>query len=290
MILQTFISEYCILKHLTIDDLLREEKHRLYHKRLKTESCCQCNTGLHTHSYSKCIPEKHWEALYEVTEVDNSHHCQCKSKLCIELFVPKRIITFDIFVATTLILYIPTILKYFISRLCVKGFDIFLMQNKHTLYHCMTNKMCCTCDQVPTEKILINETEWNSLFIKADNVYCKSGSDYCCCQFSVRSSVKYSDVDDILLSKLVNATGPFGILNKVVHDTFLYFLNWTAGDKRLEGAIIELLNMIEDKQFVSTIRSSILFQSDETTTNQFDAQKWISKHLRPHQVCLFMSL
>ncbi|CAC5417515.1 unnamed protein product [Mytilus coruscus] len=278
MIFRKFIAEYCILKQLTLDDILREEKHQLYHKRFKTVSCCQCTTEFPTSS--KCIPEKHWEALYEITEVGNSHNCKSKLKECSESFVPKRINTFDIFVAETLILHIPNILNYFISRLCVMGFDYFLIQNKHTINHFMENKMCCTCDKVPTGKILINETEWNLLFMKEDNIYCKSGSDYCCCQFSVRSSIEYSHLDDTLLSKIFNVAGPFGVLNKIGQDTFSYFLNWTVDDQSLQGALIELLNIIEDKQFCCDIISSIPPQSNKTIANQFDARKWIAKHLR----------
>ncbi|VDI62314.1 Hypothetical predicted protein [Mytilus galloprovincialis] len=283
MILEQFISEYCMLKQVTRHDILREEKHRLYHKRLKTVSCCQCTTEFPIYSYSKCIPEKHWEALYQVTELTNSYNCKCECTPCIECFVPKRMITFDIFVAMTLILHIPNILKYFVSQLCVTGFNTFLMNNKHTIYHCMKKNMCCECNNDSTGKVLINVAEWNTLYIKEDAVYCKTGSEYCCCQYAVRNLIKYSDVDDTLLSKIFNVAGPLRVLNKVGQDTFFYFLNWTDDDQPLQKVLIELLNIIENKQLVRLIRSSILSKSNETITNQFDARKWISKHLKQQQ-------
>lgn len=279
-----------MLKQVTRHDILREEKHRLYHKRLKTVSCCQCTTEFPIYSYSKCIPEKHWEALYQVTELTNSYNCKCECTPCIECFVPKRMITFDIFVAMTLILHIPNILKYFVSQLCVTGFNTFLMNNKHTIYHCMKKNMCCECNNDSTGKVLINVAEWNTLYIKEDAVYCKTGSEYCCCQYAVRNLIKYSDVDDTLLSKIFNVAGPLRVLNKVGQDTFFYFLNWTDDDQPLQKVLIELLNIIENKQLVRLIRSSILSKSNETITNQFDARKWISKHLKQQQVWLSMSL
>lgn len=275
IILQKFISEYCILNKTTLDNILREEKHQLYHKRFKTVSCCQCTT-----KFPKCISEEHWEALYEITKVGNSHDCQSQLKECSESFVPKRIMTFDRFVAETLILHIPNILNYFISRICVMGFENFLKQNMHTINHFMENKMCCTCDKVPTGNILINEKEWNALFMKEDNIYCKSASDYCFCQFSVRSSIEFSHVDDTLLSKIFNVAGPFGVLYKIGQNTFSYFLNWTVDDQPLHRALIELLNIIEDKQFCRNMVSSISPQSFKTIADQFDAWKWMSKHLQ----------
>lgn len=266
-----------------MDDILREEKHQLYHKRFKTVACCQCTT-----EFPKCIPEDHWEALYEMTKVGNSHDCQSKLKECCESFVPKRIMTFDRFVAETLILQIPNMLNYFIRKICVNGFKNFLKQNKHTINHFMENKMCCTCDKVPTGKILINEIEWNSLFMKEDDIYCKSGSDFCYCQFAVRSSIEYTHVNDTLLSKIFNVAGPFGVLNKIGQNTFSYFLNWTVDDQPLQRALTELLNIIEDTQFCRNIISSISPQSFKTIANQFDAWKWMSKHLQIQRVCLLL--
>lgn len=296
MILQQLISEYCNLNTQTIEDILREEKHQLYHKRIKTVLCCECTEECT--SYRKVISEKHWKALFEIsTEVDDSHYCTCKLKQCIKRLVPKRINTFDVFVATVLILNIPNILKYTIKQLFMNGFEKdqlfmngfvkFLIQNQHTLYHFMERNRCCKCNNVPTEKIIVNKEEWKSLFYKEDNMYCKTGLIDCCCQYSVRTSFI---VENTFLSKIFYFVGPFCLLNKIDQDAFSYFLNWTVDDQPLRKTLEELLSMIRDQQFCRKMSSSMLSHSHEAITTQIDPRKWVTKHLRHQMVChLFCS-
>lgn len=283
--LRSFISDYCTIKGKTIECLLKQEKHQLYHKRHKTEDCCSCKNKQFT-TYTKVLPEKHWRALYDFKDCAICHSCPIKLKACYGRIVPKK--TFDInkcdvSVAMSLILYIPQILKCFVCRLCVNGFDKFLMNNQHTLYHSMDHKNCCKCSNDPTEKQMISAEEWNKIFLKKNYISSKTCNENCCCQYSVINGIKCCDIDDLLLSKVFYCAGPFGLINKIGQDAFSYFLSWTVDDQPIQSMITELLNVIS-KNMVDNTSTSSLAQFGESTAKVVDAEEWISKHLREHKV------
>ncbi|XP_052085133.1 uncharacterized protein LOC127722281 [Mytilus californianus] len=285
-ILQKIISEYCTLTEQTIEGILRSEKHYLYHKRFVTESCCVCNANdVLFCTYTKVIPERLWDIMYEWKEDIDSHICPSNLEKCCERFIPKMIDKCDLSVTVPLVLNIPDMLAFVINRLYV-NFDTFLMNNKHAIYHSMEKKRCCNCVKDPTEKILFNKKEWNKLFRKEDSVSCKiSPKDYCC-KYSVINNIKLSNVDEILLSKICHVTGPISVLNLIGQDTFLYFLNWTVDEQALSGAITELLYVIEDETFrndmLQRISSCNLHQLYENNV-KVDVPRWISKQLQNHK-------
>ncbi|CAG2195655.1 unnamed protein product [Mytilus edulis] len=259
MILKQLLSEYCTLKRVTIEDILRNEKHDLYHKRINTKSCCKCSTKQFS-TFTKIIPEKQWEAMYEISMSSNSHSCPFHLTKCSESFVPKTTNTSDSSMIMTLLLYSHNMMQYIASRLFVKGFCQFLLDNQHTLYHSMDNNMC------------------------SNAIPCKIDTMDCCCQYSVRNGIKHSDIDETVLFKLVYIAGPFSVLNKIKEDAFLYFINWTVDVEPLRRALTELLKIIKDETFRSDMlqrTSSInLSQSYETDAKSDDACEWLSKHLR----------
>ncbi|CAC5410001.1 unnamed protein product [Mytilus coruscus] len=253
MILQKLISEYYSLKNVTTEDVLREEKHQLYHKRKKHEPCCKCTTE--SFSSFKVITEKQWDALYEMNEKSDPHVCTSNLRSCCERYIPKSVNTCDISVATTLILNVPGILNYMIDRLCVNGIDKFVKHNQHTIYHFMEKKRCCKCHNecmVPTKKQCINKEELNRLFVKEDNILCSVGNTDCCCQYSVRNSIQYTDMDDITWSKIFYVAGPISVVTNIGINALLYFINWNADDKTLREALTELAQLIQDKSFAMT--------------------------------------
>lgn len=281
VILQKIISEYCTFKGETIEDVLRNEKHELYHKRINTVSCCKCSTkSLST--FTKIIPEKQWEAMYEISMGVNSHSCPFDLTTCIESYAPKTTNTIDSSVIITMLLYSRNMMHYIASRLFVKGFCQFLLDNQHTLYHSMDNKRCCKCSTVPTEKKLINKSEWNMIFTSATAIPCKIETKDCCCQYSVRKEIEFSDIDETILFKLIYISSPFCVLNKIKRDAFLYFINWTLDVNPLRRALTELLDIVEDETFCSDMMQRIL--SDETEARYDDAYQWVSKHLRKQKV------
>lgn len=282
MILQQFIFEYCKENDVTIEDILRREKHALYHKRCITKACCTCCTGMSL--YSRVIPENQWIALYEVFEDSDSHLCKLDMKDCCERFVPKRINKCDLSVSKTLILNIPDIVTYTVRNLCVRGFDKFLKQYQHEICHYMKGKRCCRCDKVPSKKPVFDSSQLEYLFIKSNNSSCHTGILDCCCQYSVRKGVEYTDIDANVLSKILNVAGPFSVLNRIEDDAFSYFLTWTVDEFPLLRALKELLNGIQDQKFYHSILFVILNQSHVTTTKQIDARRWISRNLAKQKV------
>lgn len=279
-ILHKVISEYCDLNKVKLEDVLRERKHELYHKRIKTFSCCKCTLDCST--YNKIISEKHWNALYEFNEDSDLHSCPLKLRNCSERFVPKRINTFNMSLAKALILNEPNMLRYMIGQLCTSGFDAFLIVNQHILYHSMNQKKCCKCKHISyenTEKSLITEKEWAKLFVKSD-ISCPSMSKDCCCQYSVRNGINYSDIDDICLFKIFQIAGPFSVLHKIEENAFIYFLNWTVDNQHLQRAIKELFNILIDKTFSHRVLSVISSQS----ATSIDARRWVSTNLRQQKV------
>lgn len=288
MILQQLIYEYCSLNSITIENLLKQEKHQLYHKRVKTESCCVCHTEFST--FEKVIPEKQWRTCYDANEENSTHSCPLDPKRCSECFVPKTIDTLDISMFNLLILNIPDIMYYMIQRLCINGFGQFLMDNQHVIYHSMEERMCCKCYEVPAEKNIINKTEWQTLYKKDDTISCLTGNKNCSCQYVVRNGIKFTDIKNTCLSKIFKVAGPIAVLNKIDQDALLYFLNWTADDKLLDGVLKDLLKMINDKMFYVSISSFEPFMSEDTTAKQSVICRWIDKHLRRQEVCLFFLL
>ncbi|CAC5400771.1 unnamed protein product [Mytilus coruscus] len=281
MILQQIISEYCRLNGLTLEEVLQIEKHKLYHKRF--EICCECSKGMST--FRKVITEEQWGELYQVNEGSDLRNCTSNLKNCIECFAPKKISICNLSVAKVLILNIPNILIFMISRLCVSGFEKFLVDNQHTLYHAMERERCCRCNKFSTETsetLLIDAIEWNTLFIK-DAICCHTSSKECCCQYSIRNGIKYSDIDHTLLSKIFCVAGPIGVLNKIEQHPVLYFLNWIVDDQILQTALTELLNVIKDTKFDIEILSNNS-KPDETIAKPTDARRWISRHLRQQQI------
>lgn len=276
-ILQQLIYEYCtIMNFKTIEDLLKEEKHRLYHKRIKTVECCKCTDSLST--FFKFIPEKQWEALFAIKQGSKSYCCQVKK--CCNFFIPKKIDTCDLSAALSLVLNIPSILKLAITRLYKEGFDGFVSDNKHTIFHSMERKWCCKCNQVPIEKALFDQTQWEKLFMKNENKACSVDISDCYCQFSVRKDIKYSDMEEVFWCKLFHVAGPISVFDKIRQDAFLSFLNWTVNDKPLQRALTELMCMIEDAAFqqemLPCISSCDLLV--DNLTKQVDAQEWVSRH------------
>ncbi|CAC5416345.1 unnamed protein product [Mytilus coruscus] len=281
ILLRQVISEYCMLHSLTIENILKMEKHELYHKRINTESCCICHTE--SSNFYKLIPEKQWKAFYETKKGNSMHSCPWNLKQCIELIVPKKIDTMDISMSKTLILNIPDILIYMVQRLCTSGFDQFLKHNQHVIYHSMEEKICCNCSEVSAEKKIINKGEWNKLFKKDDNISCKIGNKNCCCQYSVRRGIRCNNIEYILLIKIFNVVGPIAVLNKVEQDAFLYFLTWTVDDQPLRRALTDLLNIIGDKMINVSTPSFIHSKSEETKAKQSDVRMWIARHLRKQE-------
>ncbi|VDH93034.1 Hypothetical predicted protein, partial [Mytilus galloprovincialis] len=276
LILQQLISEYCASNSITMENLLIKEKHQLYHKRYKNEPCCLCPT---VSNCNRVITEKQWKALYKENEGSYSHSCAPSMiKQCIKRFAPNINDTLDLSGSIALILNTPDILAYMIDRLTIKECSQFLIHNQHVIYHSMERRMCCNCDKIPTEKIIINIEEWNKLFKKEENIFCKTGTRNCCCQYSVRNGIKFTDVEDISLSKIFTIAGPIGVLNKIEQNTLLYFLNWTADGKPLRQALADLLSMIEDKLF--DVSSLSHMQLEKTTTKQSDLRSWIDNHLQ----------
>lgn len=278
MILQQLISEYCTLNSLTIEGILGKEKHNFYHKRIQNKLCCICVTEMST--FENIISEKQWNAFYETNEGHFSHSCPLD--LCCERFSPKmiNIYTWDISICKSLILNIPDIMTYMIQRLFSSDFDQFLKYNQHVIYHSKEVKWCCKCYEVPAEKQIINEGEWSKLFKKEDNINCQIGNTNCCCQYSVRNGIKCTDIEDVLLIKIVNVAGPIAVLNKIERDAFLYFLKWSVDGEPLRRVLTNLLKIIDDKMFYGSIATF------ETTAKQSDARKWIARHLRKQEVCL----
>lgn len=280
MLLQQLISEYCTLNSLSIEYLLKREKHNLYHKRINTKSCCICPKE--SSPFYRVIQEKQWKACYETNERNSLHSCPSHLKQCSEIFVPKMIAisTWDISMSKALILNIPDVLTYMAKCLCISGFDQFLMNNQHVIYHYMEEKRCCKCYEGHAEKKIINKEEWNKLFRKDDNISCQLGNQNCCCQYFVKGRVKISDIDHICLSKIFTIAGPIGVLNNIEHDAFWYFLNWTVDGKPLQRVITSLLNILQDKMF------KVSKSSFETAAEQSDVRRWIAKNLRKQEVCL----
>lgn len=286
-IIQQLISEYCTLNEKTIDQILREGKHDLYHKRIITDSCCECN--IEFAKFTKVIPEKQWESMYKINKNSNSHVCP-KIKKCSKRFIPKVIDTCDLSVTVPLVLNIPNILKYIVSRLYINDFCAFMMNNKHTLYHYMVSKRCCECKTDPTEKTIFYEDDWNKLFEKENNISCQTGSKDCCCQYKVQNRIEYSKMDETLLSKIFFVVGPLSVLNNIGQDSFLYFLNWTVDSEPLRKALTELLNIIDDKNFCRDMLQSITScnnsQLNKTITENVETCNWFSRHVRNHKVCV----
>ncbi|CAC5403771.1 unnamed protein product [Mytilus coruscus] len=287
-ILQQVITEYCTINRLSIEDILKKEKHNLYHKRMKTESCCTCSTIQFANvTFIKLIPEKHWEALYELEVEGNMHLCPSKISKCSENFTPKKIDTNDLSVSVPLILYIPNILKYVMSRLFKTGIDTFLMKNKHLIFHSMEKKRCCMCTQDPTEKTVISKKELNTLYMKFENESCKTGYKDCCCLYSIRKGIRYFHMEEVFWSKLFQVAGPISFINKIGQDAFQYFLNWTVNDQPLRKTLKELLKTTKNKEFrqrmleqVSTVNISKL---DKSIIEKVDANVWISRHIQDQQ-------
>ncbi|CAC5424763.1 unnamed protein product [Mytilus coruscus] len=285
-ILQQIITEYCTLKGETIEDILRNEKHELYHKRIKTELCCVCRDNQFC-TYIKVIQEKQWETLYEMKEDADSHSCQSNIQKCCERFIPKKIDTCDLSVTVPLVLYIPDILTHITNRLYTNKFDTFLMNNKHALYHSMTTERCCSCNSVPTGKTILSKQEWNKIFKKTDVLARQTCTKDCCCQFSVINGIKSSDIDENVLSKICHVVGPISVLNKIAQDSFLYFLNWISDNRPLSDALTELLNIIEDKTLYREVSKHVstcnFSQWDKTITKEVDVHKWVSTHIKLEQ-------
>lgn len=283
MILQQIISEYCTLNSIMMEDILRMEKHELYHKRLLTESCCVCKHEFST--FIKVIPEKQWETLYEMKQDSNFHHCPKNLKQCCENFIPKKVDMCDLSVSVTMVLNIPDILTYIISRLYTNEFDKFLLKNKHAIYHYMEKTRCCECVNDPSEQTFITKKEWNKLFMKADIVSGQNCTRDCCCQYSVTNGIKSSNMDNTLLSKIFHIVGPISVLNKIDQASFSYFINWTVDERHLREALVELLSITKDKAFISEMSNRTLKKSDETITGKVDVLKWISTHVKHEKVC-----
>lgn len=278
MILQQVIYEYCQLNSLSIEELLRKEKHQLFHKRMETESCCKCESELS--KFYKILPENLWKSLFMTNDGNYSHSCLFDQKHCSERFVPKLIKTMDLSMSKALILNIPDILIYIVKRLCIRDFDQFLMNNQHVIYHSMKKEWCCKCDKVPAEKKIINKEEWNKLFKKKDYIMCRHGNNDCCCMYFVRNGIKFKDIEDICLFKIFTISGPFSCLNNIEHDALLYFLNWTVDGEPLQTVLTNIQKVLHDEMFI------VSKLSVKTTAEQSDARRWIGKNLRNQEVCL----
>lgn len=287
MILEHLISEYCAINNKTIDEVLRDEKHDLYHKRIKTKSCCKCDP-VEFPTFVKVITEKQWDTLYEIKVKKSLNSCACE-KQCCNSFSPKTVDTGDLSVSVLIILFIPSMLKHVISRLCVGGFDKFLKKNKHTIFHSMEKTKCCKCIQVPMEKTVMNKKEWETLFLKDESKSCNFCNNDCCCQYSIRTGIEYKNLKEVFWSKLFHVAGPISVINKSGQTAFSYFLNWTVNEQPLQTALKELLKITDDREFRNRMSQHIssvnLSKLDKTIEEKINANGWISRHILDLKVC-----
>lgn len=282
LIIQQLVSEYCSLNQVTIEEVLMRDKHELYHKRMETDPCCQCNNKIFC-TYIKVISEKQWRAFYEMNARTETHSCPLDFKKCSERFVPKNINTRDLSVTIPLLLNSENMLHHIISQLGEHGLTVLLMNAKHTIYHAVHKLRCCMCCVVSIEQQLINKKEWNILFKKDNNIPCYKNYMDCCCQYSVRENIQYTDMDDTSWCKILYVAGPFSLLSFIEECTFLSFLNWNVDDRPLERALTELLSMIQDEKFFSDMSQRI--SSRDHSADKEDAYEWVSKHLQHQKVC-----
>lgn len=295
MILRRLLSEYCTLKGTTIKIILHEQKHDLYHKRQKTETCCVCGRDNPLATYMRVLTEKQWETLYELTSCTGSHICPLKLNICSEKIVPRYgfdLELCDLPMVVSLILHIPEFLRHFMTQFCKNDYRTLLVENQHEIYHAMVKTRCCICRTDPTEKSMIREEEWNKIcMFKNDNFSCKINN--CCCQFTVKENIEYSDIGDLLWSKILHLVGPFRTINIIGQDTFSYFLTWNDQDTQLDCMLNDLKRVLTSarEQFnnenLRSVSSNFLPQLEENIANTDDVQNWITTHLREQTVYFY---
>lgn len=289
MILDKIISEYCGLKNLSRQYILIEAKQQIYHNSMRTEACYKGSVpGLHP--YIKKVPEEQCKLWYEKAYGSKMHSCPSELETCFESYIHKKINTDDLSVSMFLVQNSQNMANHIMSRICGNRFDTFLIEHKHTLYHNVWNMRCCRCIKAPTKKKSISKDEWNTLYQKDNTIICKTIPDGCCCHFSFRNDIKYSDIDNTLLSKIFRVAGPIGVFDNIPKNAFPSLLIWTADDNKILKALTDLLGVIDDKMFRQKILSSIHSQSDETIAentiaDENDAHMWVTRHMRQPQVC-----
>ena len=191
-VLRKVIKQYCSGNGLTFEDVLDIYKHELFHFWCgATAPCCKCNGR----RFNRVLLNEQWDRLFTASVTVNAHTGHDR-RVCPEVFSPHAGVDVDVCdvslassiltnitgkVITTRVVGLITssactvgvnfsgLLEYIIdqvsSRLGVNGFERFLSNHQHELFHFMERNRCCQCTSDPNGRNVITSVEWNKMFV-----------------------------------------------------------------------------------------------------------------------------
>ena len=296
-VLRKVIQQYCDENGITFQQLLDLYKHELFHLRHQ-KGCCKCNKK----QFEIVLIDKQWNKLFENISVSlpSTHpHNGHNPRKCPEIFRAKPGISVDVcdvtlacallnnitgqiglrvkrfpnrvraLITTTYVstcLEVWGLLEYTTDKLSTKlganGFEQFLANYQHELFHFTEKERCCQCASDPNGKNSISSTEWNTMY-NSSSIPC--GSPVCSCQYSPIPGINRTSLTIQLIHKIGQAVGPVITVRSIRNDAIAHTTTGTFNEAtfnthwdELTDALHKLIDIITDVTWQTDMRAKIV--------------------------------
>ena len=320
-VLRRVIKQYCNVHGLTFEKVLNLYKHELFHYwHGAIAPCCKCNGR----RFNRVLLDKQWYTLFTdisaslpATHAHSGHAC----KGCPDVYSARSGLDVDICditlassiltnitgnVTTTHVVGLLTktsrsvttsvnisglleyIIDQFSSHLGVNGFELFMSNHQHKLFHQMEAHRCCQCTSFPDGKSVMKPSEWSAIYNSSPT---PCTFPVCSHQYSPIPGITRTSLTTQLLHRIGQAVGPVvsvrSARNQIAHTVTgtMDDPTFTALWGELSGALHELIDIIADPAWQADMRSQIA----TLKTCLIDRTMWDEYHKDLHrylEVCL----
>lgn len=211
-ILVSLIAFHLREKHLTFEQFLNRNQHKIYHMCYNLGRCCSCLEDVSQKQNDRVVFPIHMDMLFDKNNKMPGHRPNHGSNFCCS-FAKSGISTdvLDVILARCLLInFCADVFWYGCLQFQGISFENFLNQNKHLLYHLwQNNTRCCQCSssvQTSLNCQIVNEQQWTNMFTTSSNsTPCRQMSPitHCICSISAKPGISQVDLAHVLQHTLL---------------------------------------------------------------------------------------
>lgn len=170
--LKELLNHFLQKENLTLQQLLSQYQHELYHLYYNSVKCCRCTNNKHL-SRKRILNLCQFDILYGVNPTKpqgGQSSCNYSGFCCCQITTKASLTTTSLDFTLTKCLLINTCEKVFVNDLLQsQSFESFLNNNRHDVYHAWKpQEKCCQClSGGPTSchmKQMITDKQWATLY------------------------------------------------------------------------------------------------------------------------------
>ena len=311
-VLRKVIQQYCDDNGIIFQQLLDLYKHELFHLR-RGKECCICDKRQFENVLYDIQWNKLFEDISASLQSTHPHYtCRHNPRKCPEIFRAKSGIGVDVCDVTLACALLSNItgcvgltgkrypiyrviawitstrvaacletcglLEYTIDRLCTKlganGFEQFLANYQHELFHLTGKERCCQCTSDPNIKKSITPAAWSTMYSSSPT---PCTSPKCSHQYSPIPGITRTALTTQLLHKIGQAVGPVVTVRTVRNDAIAHTTTGALDEAtfnaywdELTSALHKLIDIITDVTWQTDMRAQI----DTLKTCPISGEMW----------------